>query len=561
MLLACSALLRAPDGVRLLPLSCLYHSLDMRITFIGHAGLWIETDGGTILCDPWFNPAFLGSWFPFPSNEAISPEKIANPDYLFVSHLHQDHLDERFLREHVTHDTTVLLPDFPTDHLRRALEGIGFHRFAHTRNREPFDLEGMRVMINALVTPTDGPIGDSGLAVDDGTVRVFNQNDSRPVDLEALARFGPYDAHFLQFSGGIWYPMVYSFREHTKRALGKAKRSNELARAARYAKDIGAANIFPCAGPPCFLDDDLIEFNDFDRDEANIFPDQTVFLEYLQSQGMANAHLMVPGTEIELGTGTVSVIHPVGEHQLHRPFSDKRSYIEEYRRRARPVIEATKRSWPEGTIDIPASLKDWWEPLLMDAEHTCAGVNGRVLIDAGGEAVVVDFLDRRVDRWKGEECRYRFKFDRGPVEYCIRRHEEDWINALFLSCRFSAERDGSYNEYVYTFFKSLSPERMAYVEAYYAQRPPLHELWECDGYLVQRRCPHLEGDLTRFGRVENGVLTCQLHGWQFELATGRCITSDDRRLFSRPLGASQSSDRRAEGGSSGGQSGGTPPGR
>jgi UDP-MurNAc hydroxylase len=26
-----------------------------------------------------------------------------------------------------------------------------------------------------------------------------------------------------------------------------------------------------------------------------------------------------------------------------------------------------------------------------------------------------------------------------------------------------------------------------------------------------------------------------LHGWQFELATGRCLTSDDRRLFAEPL--------------------------
>jgi UDP-MurNAc hydroxylase len=30
------------------------------------------------------------------------------------------------------------------------------------------------------------------------------------------------------------------------------------------------------------------------------------------------------------------------------------------------------------------------------------------------------------------------------------------------------------------------------------------------------------------------VLTCRLHGWEFELATGRCLTSDDRKLLSRP---------------------------
>jgi len=42
---------------------------------------------------------------------------------------------------------------------------------------------------------------------------------------------------------------------------------------------------------------------------------------------------------------------------------------------------------------------------------------------------------------------------------------------------------------------------------------------------VQRRCPHLKADLTRFGIVEDGTLTCQLHGWRFDLGSGRCLTS------------------------------------
>ena len=45
----------------------------------------------------------------------------------------------------------------------------------------------------------------------------------------------------------------------------------------------------------------------------------------------------------------------------------------------------------------------------------------------------------------------------------------------------------------------------------------------------------MKGDLARFGKVEDGILTCQLHGWRFELATGRCLTSDDRRLFAEPI--------------------------
>ena len=32
----------------------------MRVTGLGHAGMFVETRGGSILCDPWVSPAFFG---------------------------------------------------------------------------------------------------------------------------------------------------------------------------------------------------------------------------------------------------------------------------------------------------------------------------------------------------------------------------------------------------------------------------------------------------------------------------------------------------------------------
>src|SRR5438445_189488 len=167
----------------------------MQITFLGQAGLFVETRYGSILCDPWFNPAFFASWFPFPSNERIDPQAIGKPDYLYVSHLHHDHFDPKFLREHVSKEATVLLPDYPIDHLEKELRALGFGNFIHTKNAEPVDFGGLRFAILALVAPTDGPIGDSALLVDDGATRIFNQNDSHPLDLDVLSAMGPFDAH------------------------------------------------------------------------------------------------------------------------------------------------------------------------------------------------------------------------------------------------------------------------------------------------------------------------------------------------------------------------------
>jgi UDP-MurNAc hydroxylase len=397
-------------------------------------------------------------------------------------------------------------------------------------------------MIMPLIAPTDGPIGDSGLALDDGVARIFNQNDSRPIDLEPLEQFAPLDAHFLQFSGAIWFPMVYNFHPKVKDAQGRKKRQTEMARAHRYVTQVNAANVFPSAGPPCFLDHELFWFNDFDRDPANTFPDQTVFLEYLHDHGVDCGHLVLPGSVIDLENGRCDVTHPVPDREVRAIFEDKRAYLSDYQSRRMPDIEAEKAAWPQGQVDIIPTLQEWWEPLLAQADLTCAGVNGRVLLEAGDVHVIIDFLQRRVYEHNGEQYRYRFHIDRRLVESCILRREEDWVNELFLSCRFEAERDGPYNEYVYNFFKGLSSERLQYAEGYYSEQSPIQELWRCGDYLIQQRCPHLKADLERFAEVKGDILTCTMHGWQFQLSTGRCLTSDDRHLYTERVPEAVTSD-------------------
>jgi UDP-MurNAc hydroxylase len=525
----------------------------VRITFLGHAGLFIETSAGTILCDPWFNPAYFGSWFPFPSNEDLDLDAIGRPDYLYLSHLHHDHFDPAFLRERVWKQATVLLPDFPLDAMARELAGLGFTRFVQTRNAESMSLGGLSIAIPAVVSPADGPLGDSGLIVDDGEVRLFDQNDCRPVDLDRLHELGPFDAHFLQFSGATWYPFVYQYPPGTMEILARRKRANGMTRALRYAREIDADYLFPSAGPPCFLDEQLFALNDFGDDPANPFPDQRAFLAYLRSQGNDRGRLVMPGSVIWLEPGRCRVDHvrppgEAGQEGQEEPFADKRGYLLRYQARQLDKIEAIRAALPRGQVDVLAELRDWFEPLLERADVICAGVGGVVALDLGSDGVAIDFNRRRVEPLNGQEWFHYLKVDRSLVEYCIAHHLEDWVNELFLSFRFEAQRRGPYNEYVYTFFKCLSMERLQYAEGYYAERSSSDQFWEADGYRIQRRCPHLKADLTKFGRIEDGILTCTLHGWQYELATGRSLTSDGTTLYCRPLpvnGQGPDSDREA----------------
>src|SRR5262249_5518304 len=115
-----------------------------------------------------------------------------------------------------------------------------------------------------------------------------------------------------------------------------------------------------------------------------------------------------------------------------------------------------------------------------------------------------------------------------------------WVNSLFLSMRFRARRIGPYNEYLYTFFKCLAPDRIVCVEGWYANQLSNDEDIRLDNWIIQRWCPHLGGDLNQFGHIVSNVLTCTVHNWQFDLASGRRLgaDTDTHRLRSRPASGS-----------------------
>jgi UDP-MurNAc hydroxylase len=133
------------------------------------------------------------------------------------------------------------------------------------------------------------------------------------------------------------------------------------------------------------------------------------------------------------------------------------------------------------------------------------------------------------------------------VRTVLRDGEDDWSNSIFLSLRFKARRVGGYNEYLYTFFKCLSEERIAYADGWFAEAHDDSASTVMDGWEIQRRCPHLKADLTQFGRVEGGKLTCDLHGWQWDLATGKCLTSKGHTLRAQPCSNSEGSASRISG--------------
>jgi UDP-MurNAc hydroxylase len=511
----------------------------VQVTSVGHAGFRIDTAVGSILCDPWVNPAYFASWFPFPDNSDLDWPTLGQVDYLYVSHLHADHFDPVHLRTYVDKDAVVLLPDFPVPELRCELEKLGFHRFFETTDSTKHRVSGPKgdldVMIIALRAPADGPIGDSGLVVSDGETVAFNMNDARPTDLEALeSEFGHVDVHMLQYSGAIWYPMVYDMPARAKESFGTQKRQRQMDRCRQYISQVDATWVIPSAGPPCFLDPALRDLNDDHGDPANIFPDQMVFLDQMRSNGHDRGLLMIPGSTADFtGSQLNSLTHPIPDDEAEAIFTTgKAAYIEDYARRMAPVLAAQKATWaPAAGESLLEPLRLRFEPMMLLSNQISDGIGYPVELRIGSETVALDFPKRTVrEPIPAEKFRYGFEIPPELVRTVLRDAEPDWVNTIFLSTRFRAWRVGGYNEYLYTFFKCLTDERAAYADGWFAETHDDTASITLGGFEMQRRCPHLKADLSKFGVVEGSTLTCNLHGWQWNLDNGRCLTSKGHEL-------------------------------
>jgi UDP-MurNAc hydroxylase len=278
----------------------------------------------------------------------------------------------------------------------------------------------------------------------------------------------------------------------------------------------------------------LRDLNDDHGDPANIFPDQIVFLDQMRSHGHDGGLLMIPGSVADFtGSQLDSLTHPV-EDPENIFTTGKAAYIEDYAHRMAPVLTAEKAGWaPAEGESLLEPLRALFEPIMIQSDQICDGIGYPVELRLGPETVVLDFPKRAVrEPVPDEKFRYGFEIPAQLVRTVVRDHEPDWVNTIFLSTRFKAWRVGGYNEYLYTFFKCLTDERIAYADGWFAEAHDDSASTTLDGWEIQRRCPHLKADLSKFGVVEGSTLTCNLHGWQWNLENGRCLTAKGHQLRS-----------------------------
>ncbi len=340
--------------------------------------------------------------------------------------------------------------------------------------------------------------------------------------------------------------MVYDLPLEAKQNFARLKREAQNKRAMYYIEKVDAPHVFPMAGPPMFLRDDLFQFNGYGKNGDAIFTDQKQFLAHMKELAPKyDGQLFIPGTVVTLeNRELVSVEQTLyTQAEIDHIFDEKWDYLEEQRAGRQQEIrdEEAERAPVLAPEEMLAELKAWWEPLLKKSRTIRLGVGGPVRMTIGELYLVVDFPRAKVRHYDGEDVEFWYTIPADLVSTNIRDREIDWSNSIFLSMQFEVGRSGKFNEFLTTFLKCLSRDRIEYVENWYAEQSDVSEDIRLADWVVQRRCPHLRADLSKTGKVEDGVLTCSLHDWKWDLTSGKCLTSQGHPI--RASQADESADR------------------
>jgi len=157
----------------------------MKFEFIGNAcGIFHGDEGTKILCDTWIeNGIFEGSWCHYPPLRT-KPEDLAEIDAIYISHLHQDHYDERYFNFSL--DIPIFVLDRNPNYLIKTLEKAGFSNLIYIKNDETVVFKEFEITLYApfakhiFYHAAIGNLLDSAMVIKNGKQIAFNANDNTP---------------------------------------------------------------------------------------------------------------------------------------------------------------------------------------------------------------------------------------------------------------------------------------------------------------------------------------------------------------------------------------------
>ena len=241
----------------------------MQVTFYQSSAVMIEMDGIKILNDPWLVDGELyGAWNHYPRIK-LKPEDFTDVDYIYLSHIHQDHFSKKTLSE-LDKKIPVLIHNFESKVLRENIKSMGFDVIELEHNNRTH-LKN-QVCINILAAdncdpavcykyfgcaPLEAKFGSTSIdtmcVVDNENEVIVNTNDC-PYDLAHTVsstvkeKYPEIDMLLVGYTSASAYPQCFNLSDEEKLTEKKRLQLEFLNKAEDYVNLFQPKYYMPFAG-------------------------------------------------------------------------------------------------------------------------------------------------------------------------------------------------------------------------------------------------------------------------------------------------------------------------
>ena len=227
-----------------------------KVTLINHSSLLISLNSSQsfILTDFWNESPAFGSWLPsalpFYNPVYLASLSYEKNFYLAISHAHDDHIDDYFLRKYFNKDVKIIISEYPSPSLRNRVKNLGFKNVISV-NQEITKIDNFEV-VSVFDPKISGD--DSGLAFRDDHFCIHHGNDNwflmsdKNINLLKEFKGKRKMLYASQTNTASGHPITYpQFENKTKDEI-KKKVKNMVVAALKNCKKLSADFFLPYAG-------------------------------------------------------------------------------------------------------------------------------------------------------------------------------------------------------------------------------------------------------------------------------------------------------------------------
>jgi len=237
----------------------------MEVQLIGHATVLLKDKDYSFICDPWLEGDYVNNCtvWQFPPRE-FGLDKINKFTYMYISHDHEDHCNEKTL-EKIDKNTKIFILKFQEN--RNLIRRLNNMKFTNVTEIDGWKKHKIDDNTSITIFPSDLGYVDSSALIEHKDIVVYHGNDNvlYPETVKKISNLADIDIAFMPYAGFSGFPSCYEFNDKIKTELAEKKKNEKLNSFYECVEALNPKKVVPAAGDLIIVGDNKAWANYFDR--------------------------------------------------------------------------------------------------------------------------------------------------------------------------------------------------------------------------------------------------------------------------------------------------------